>query len=254
MPPSSGSEPQRRRRPGIAQRQPPRRLVGGAGDAEDVAHDHRAPRHRGLVHRRHGAHAVADGRRPAPPPGRSGSRDNRPDAPPADERFRPDRRSARSSGRPPPSTRRRSDTGRRPATRPARPSNRAKPVMIERAEVPAHFEERALVDQRLDDLAHLVDLAPVARHRLHQLFVAARRDRPRRAASAAAPTPTTAGTTGTAARRRTPPPRCPPRGRWRRCGSGSPSRPVPSCPAFWPSRATTGGPATNIAEVLVITE
>src|SRR5204863_228929 len=49
--------------PGIAQREPARRLIGGAGDAEGVAHNDRAPRYRRLIHRRHGAHAVTDGRR-----------------------------------------------------------------------------------------------------------------------------------------------------------------------------------------------
>ena len=36
------------------------------------------------------------------------------------------------------------------------------------AEIGAHFKERALVDDGVDDRAHLVDLAAAARHRLHQ--------------------------------------------------------------------------------------
>ena len=45
--------------------------------------------------------------------------------------------------------------------------------MIERPKFAAHLEERALVDDGLDDGAHLVDLAAVARHRLHQRFLRA---------------------------------------------------------------------------------
>src|SRR5881392_707200 len=41
------------------------------------------------------------------------------------------------------------------------------------AEQAAHLEERALVDHRLDDRPHLVDLAAVARDRLEQELVAA---------------------------------------------------------------------------------
>ena len=47
--------------------------------------------------------------------------------------------------------------------------------MIGAAEIGAHLEERALVDHRVDDRAHLVDLAAVARHRLHQRFLRALR-------------------------------------------------------------------------------
>lgn len=43
------------------------------------------------------------------------------------------------------------------------------------AEILADLEERAPVDDRLDDRAHLVDLLAVARHRIHQCFVAALR-------------------------------------------------------------------------------
>src|SRR5208282_6331819 len=48
-------------RPRIAQRQPAGRLVHGSGDAETIAHDDGAPRHGGLVDRRHRAHAMTDG-------------------------------------------------------------------------------------------------------------------------------------------------------------------------------------------------
>ena len=42
------------------------------------------------------------------------------------------------------------------------------------AEHAAHLEERALVDDRLDDGPHLVDLAAIARHVCEQLRVGAR--------------------------------------------------------------------------------
>src|SRR3546814_15351958 len=40
---------------------------------------------------------------------------------------------------------------------------------------PAHLEERVLVDHRVDDRAHLVDPAPVARDDLEELLLAALR-------------------------------------------------------------------------------
>ena len=43
------------------------------------------------------------------------------------------------------------------------------------AEIRAHLEERALVDDGVDDGTHLVDLTAVARHRLHQGFLRALR-------------------------------------------------------------------------------
>src|SRR5436309_2168262 len=49
------------RRPGIAQREPVRRLVHDTSDTEGIAHDDGAPGNGGLVDGGHGAHAVADG-------------------------------------------------------------------------------------------------------------------------------------------------------------------------------------------------
>src|SRR5688572_30343211 len=48
------------RRPGVAPVEPRAVLVRRPGDAEGVADDEAAPRHGGLEHGRHGAHALAD--------------------------------------------------------------------------------------------------------------------------------------------------------------------------------------------------
>ena len=122
------------------------------------------------------------------------------------------------------------------------------------AEIGVDLEERALVDDGVDDRAHLVDLAAIARHRLHQRFLRALRIVGAGQSSAAGRRPTTADRTGNAWRVRTPPPRCRRHRRRRRRGSGYRRRQVPACVRSWPSRFTTGGPATNIAEFLVMTE
>ena len=118
------------------------------------------------------------------------------------------------------------------------PSSRARPVMIRAAEHAAHLEERALVDDRLDDRAHPVDLAAVARDRVEQQLLAPLADR-RCAGRAAATLVDRGGQVGQEAPGavRTPPPRCRPRGRRRRRASGSPSRRAPACrDACWPRR------------------
>ena len=60
--------------------------------------------------------------------------------------------------------------------------------MTEPPNLRAHLEQRVRVDQRLDDAAHVVDLAPVARHGLDQPRLAPRRIVGRRRCAAAART------------------------------------------------------------------
>ena len=97
------------------------------------------------------------------------------------------------------------------------------------AEIGVDLEERALVDDGVDDRAHLVDLAAIARHHLEQQFLRALRIVRCRAWSAAGRTPTTANRTGSAWRARTPPPQCRPHRRRHRRGSGCRRRRVRSC-------------------------
>ena len=162
------------RGPGVAHRVAIRRLVHDAGDAEGIAHDDGAPGHRGLVDRGHRADAVADG----------GCLFGIEPDHEARAIHQIDHRQMEGLGQ----------IGiahhllarlRRPraaivigiagqqqhgaAFQPCEPGDdRA-------AEIGAHLEERTLVDDGIDDRPHLVDLAAVARHRLHQGFLGALR-------------------------------------------------------------------------------
>ena len=147
-----------------------------AGDAERVAHDDGAPRHGGLVDRRHRAHAVADGRRLL---------SLQPDHE-ARTIHQIDHRQMEGLGEIDPAHHLLARLRRpraaivegiaghqqhRTAFEPGKPGDdRA-------AEIGAHLEEPALVHHGVDDRAHLVDLAPIARHRLQQQFLARAPDR-----------------------------------------------------------------------------
>ena len=58
-----------------------------------------------------------------------------------------------------------SNSGSPAITATGQPSRRQNPVMIERPNMRAHLEEAVLVDQRLDDAAHVVGLLLLARDR-----------------------------------------------------------------------------------------
>ena len=162
------------RRPGIAHREPVRRLMHDAGDAERIAHDDGAPGHGGLVDRGHRAHAVADGRRllglePDHEARAIHQIDHRQmeglgEIDPAHHLLAGIRgpRSAVMEGVA-------GEQQHRAAFQPRKAhDDRA-------AEIGVHLEERTLVDDGVDDRPHLVDLAAVARHRLHQRFLRALR-------------------------------------------------------------------------------
>ena len=120
------------------------------------------------------------------------------------------------------------DRNRWPAAAPRGLPAARSPAIIEPAEIGAHLEERALVDNGVDDRAHLVDLTAVARHRFHQAIPRRAPDRRHTAASAAGHTPTTADKRESAGRRQRPPPRYRRHDRRRPRGSGYRRRPVPA--------------------------
>ena len=162
------------RRPGVTHREAVGRLMHDAGDAEGVAHDDGAPGHRGLVDRGHRAHAVTDGRRllglePDHEAGAIHQIDHRQmeglgeidEAHHLLARFRRPRAAVMKG-----------IAGQEHHGAAVEPREAGDDRA---AEIRAHLEERALVDHRVDDRPHLVDLAAVARHRLHQRLVRALR-------------------------------------------------------------------------------
>ena len=145
--------------------------VRRAGNAERVAHDHRAPGHARLVDGGHGAHAVADG---------GGLLRLQPDQE-ARTVAQIDDRQVEGLGH----VDEAHDLGagvRRPGAAVvvgiARQDRHRQAVEAREAgdhrppEHLAHLEERALVDDCVDDGAHLVDLAPVARDDAEQALLA----------------------------------------------------------------------------------
>ena len=143
-----------------------------AGDAVDLAHQNRTPRHRRLEHGGHGAHAMANGGRLFGFAADQKARGYRPDAPPAGERSPPDRRTARPSwmhlrSRRAIMKRVAGQDRDRPAVQPGEAGDdRAAPFFPD-------LKKRIAVDHRFDDRPHFVDAARVAGNGADQPILAA---------------------------------------------------------------------------------